>query len=1577
MTSTSFIFKNLALAGLLVGSQLALAETAPLQFNRMSETIFNGTNTVCALMSDTMDDEMPLAEINRYFAVEHLSAQSDKPQSAAVLNGQFCISGLSPGHSYRITLKKGLKSKNGSVMPEDITREIRLSDAKPEITSTSGNVLAKSLYKSNLQVKSINVSKLVAYLYRISRNDNSTSNIYQHLNEKLDTWEFYELISNHANLLGGKTYEIDEERNEVHYTNLNLTEFTDKREQGVYVLFVGDEKMEFNGKASDINDLEKNRTWMAKIIYVTDLGVTVYAGTENGISVSVHSLSDVGSIVGAKVRLIARNNTVLATSTTNSDGFASFPPKYSLNADASSVSGVEVDSGSDYMYTDLRGSTLYIEQDLSNTRPGYPEPPKGRDVFAYTDRGIYRPGETIHYMALVRDTYLNAVELPVLHLTVRRPDGMVYASYTLKNQGAGAFTHDFTAPPRGMQGNWNFELSEDQDAIYNSLDVEVQDFLPSHLHGSINTSNQNPLSTGDTANQFKVSASFNYGSPAVGTNASGSVVLAPDPHPLEQFKHYYFGPAEHEYEKFSFNHNFDNITLDSQGEGAFELKIPEATYARKLTLDVQFIDGTDSSNYLNSTYRVDSSAPLLGVRHLNASDGAGGLSVISVNARGEAVPQQVDYKLYRLHVDYQYVYKDNYWQYLRTERRILLTSGTVTADADEHAVRIPAPQEQGQYEVAVSDHKSTTTFEFYEGYCQSTQANTPDRIVLSHDKPSYKNGEPITLEFDSLYDGNSVLALGSQGIIKMSHYKIKKGHNVIRFTGDKTISKGAHVLLTTYAPLDDHPQVVRSVGLTYLTMDNEDKLLKVKLDVPARLKPAEALDVPLEVTGGDKEIYLTAALVDEGILSLTDFKSPRPEVEFFRAPQYKTNVYDMYGYLMRQVMHQDHGHGGMDSLSDLSAGSLASLSRRNLAFFSGIVKVQDGKAKLHFDLPKHQGSLRLMVVAYDQHKIGSASSTILVKDRATVLADIPYVMHLEDSIDSALRINNLELEAAKFSFKVNCEGSLKCSLPDQNVQQELEVKKSDLKPIPLKLTAAALGSGKLSYEVRNGDFVYQDELNVEIAPQVAEIFTQKAYFVEPHQELRIKPQQDYLPDALISVSKGALPYVDTALFKEELYNTDTPYTFNIISAIDGCLHADYIDKKELSHQIKPNSGKLQELIYALVGRISDNGSVATIERNYSYDPFATVQAFKVLYLARQAGFDVPSSIISSMLTRVDALSRDLSNPVICAYALEAMTLYGEVTLATLRYQFDTLKTRSPLANIGYARAFRLNGDRERMTLALQAALSGMGEFIEIKEKLSKVVNPEEQLKQIIKMQELENVSLSSIPYDLAELLDAALYCQNSEIFTKAVSLVLEQDCYQNYVSKPVMASLLRCAVNLDVGEQKFVSDKEEVVLKNDTDKNVGYTVGILGYPKQEPDTPEGSTLSVAFFLPDGTPLRAPYEFRQNEFVTAVYTLKQINILDDISYVRGMLPTGFTLEKVIYTEDQSLNHYGSLQALEHLHRADLGFVGELMANNRQGVKFALLLRPTLKGQVILPALRIFDSHDPDQSVYTKPQVLTVK
>src|SRR5690606_4804364 len=279
---------------------------------------------------------------------------------------------------------------------------------------------------------------------------------------------------------------------------------------------------------------------------------------------------------GVEIELLARNNEVLGTATTDAEGRALLSPGLMRGTAGMAPSAITAKRGEhDFVFLDLTRPGF----DLSDRGVTGRKAPGAVDVFAWTERGVYRAGETVHAAALARDASADAVENLPLTFVFERPDGVVEASVVSDGKALGGHHVPYALQPTSMRGAWTVRIHSDpKAAAIAEAKFLVEDFVPDRIEFDLSA--ETPEIALDEPAVLDVSGRYLYGAPASGLELEGEVSVTTT-REWERFPGYQFGLADEESD-LNLSSELDLEPVDQDGKARFEAYVEEAPSTTRL-----------------------------------------------------------------------------------------------------------------------------------------------------------------------------------------------------------------------------------------------------------------------------------------------------------------------------------------------------------------------------------------------------------------------------------------------------------------------------------------------------------------------------------------------------------------------------------------------------------------------------------------------------------------------------------------------------------------------------------------------------------------------------------------------------------------------------------------------------------------------------------------------------------------------------------------------------------------------------------------------------------------------------------
>jgi len=1245
-------------------------------------------------------------------------AGQDKP-ALSTDDRQICVEGLRHGESYAVTLRAGLPSTVGEDLLKDAVFNIYVRDRSPSVRLTGRAYVLPRTGQQGIPLVSVNTELLKIAIYRIGD---------RNLIDKVLSWEFMRNLYSYdleqiADESGERIWtgelEVEKDLNQEITTAFPVTEAVPELKPGIYLLAARPADKGGN------DDSERATQWFI----VSDLGLTAYSGTD-GIHAFVNSLATTAPIKDVKIRLLARNNEVLASKKTDANGAVSFEPGLARGEGGLSPALI-IASGDDgdYAFLNLQQQAF----DLTDRGVAGRDVPQGLDAFVFTERGVYRTGETAYVTALLRDAAGIAVPGVDLTVVVERPDGVEYRRVVLPDQGLGGRFLEVPIISSAPTGTWRVSVySDPKGASIGSTSFLVEDYVPERLEFSFMTDADDIAP--NVPVDFELEGKFLFGAPAANLDLEGEVEIAKAAE-RPGYPGYSFGFDESRDEE---EPGTESIPLDdlpqtgADGKATFSVtldKVPASTKPLEATVVIRMAEPGGRAIERVLTLPIVPSAPMIGVKPLFTGKSLGDndtakFDVVMVAPDGKPMAAiGLKWQLLNIETKYQWYRSGGYWSYepIKVTRRV--ADGTIDVTADSPG-KISVPVTWGRYRLEVSSPGPSgpeTAVTFDSGWYAEASADTPDLLEIALDKPEYKPGEPMTVAVTARSAGKVTLSVIGDRLITQTTADVEPGLVKLPLTVGADWGTGAYVLATLRRPLDEAEKRMpgRAIGVQWFSIDKAAHTLGVALDLPDQIRPESALTVPVKLAGltPNEEARVVVSAVDVGILNLTNYKVPDPDGYYLGQRKLSAEIRDLYGQLIDGMQGTK---GQIRTGGDSGEGELQGSPpvQPPLAFYSGIVTVgSDGTAEVSFDIPAFSGTVRVMAVAWSKEKTGHASGDVVVRDPVVVTATLPRFLLTGDKTTLRLDLDNVEGATGDYKIAVTADGPLSIEGGDRSLT--LDAKKRGAVTFPI--AAHGVGNGLIAVAVNGPEgftLARQYPLAVKPATQILARRTVKP--LEPGQSITVS--NDVFSDFLAGTGNVALSVtpsaaLDVATLIGALDRYPLGCTEQIVSRAIALL---YVNELAAGAQLAVDAEidqRIQKAIETVLARQGPEGAFGLWAPGGD-DAWLDAYVTDFLTRARARGFSVPDLQFKLALDRLRnyvSTAPDVATDggLALSYALYVLVRNGMAPVGDLRYiadvKLDALGT--PTAKAEIAAALAMLGDRVRSEKAFAAALGASPEDI--------------------------------------------------------------------------------------------------------------------------------------------------------------------------------------------------------------------------------------------------------------------------
>lgn len=1153
-----------------------------------------------------------------------------------------------------IVLKKGLKTALGSILKQDQTLGIRIGVSDPFVRFAS----TRALYLPREGTRELglfteSVSELQLSIYQVFPNA-----ILSHFNKGYDYYPEEEYYSEYEQVTGSlvfnQTFKTANLKKEGSLTLLPIPKSGLPGQKGIFVLKIADTEHRYVGAQ--------------KVVVVTDIGL-VAKSNSNEIWVQALSLQENKPIAGATIGVVGQNNQVLFQGQTDAEGQMKVS-KNKLLALGSPPAMITCEKDNDFTYLLFNQSQLETSRFPVN---GIPVSASGWQTEVFGPRNLYLPGETIDLSVLLRDRNLSAVsETPVLAKVLSPAGKMIQLlKATTSAQGKGNF--QFSIPTAFGTGTFSVDIITGDREILATHYLHIESFEPIPLDISAGAPPKFLAAAKDW--NLSLAAENMFGLPAGNRPVEAQLSWTPAsfyPKGFEEYSFYLNG--------VSTENQILTSSTQTDGQGKANLILPSSKIpANQGLLDVkariQIFDDAQIPVYKSIRSQLLTQASLIGFKVPGGRFGLRKLNkieLVSLGPEGNLVAGEAWVDIFL--TSYNRVMESapnepSGFRYVsrRVKNRILHQRVDLMKGRGIFSF---FPRNPGDYEMEIRSSESAAAFlshstYVYEGDNEGQtgeEASQEGNIEIGFQNKNWVPGENAQIRFTTPFDGRLTVCLEQDRILKSFSLEVKNKSAVLSLPIQEEMAPNVYlsaVLTREMADSKNQNPLTTAYGYASLPVRRIDRQLATQLKVPAQWTSGQRLPVEIELEPG-KENRLSLAVVDDGILQITQYRIPDPMDYFHRKQALTTQTYSMFGKIIQSRVAGRNEPGG-DGLymkmanDELDTRQLLSviLDQENAKRegFGELLEVPGSggsRFKAWIAIPAgFSGRIRVMALSYNSKKMGFAEKTLLVADPITLKTSLPDFLAPGNRFEGLASFFNTSGKATVFQPAL--EGNGKVTV-QSNWPQTIHLQPGEVKRLPYALIPKSEGQANLTLVARSG----------------AKVLSSKAKFFpvkEPTGLVRHLVSGELTPGQSISLSRP--DFLSGGELKASIeigtepWLSLTPGLQSLISYPYGCLEQTistafpllYLPDSWIEgHKGKPNTSvpndKWKKRVF-VSDAIHKIASLQQPDGGFSYwpggdqaYPYYSVYATHFLWEARQAGFSVDPDVLKQAIEFTQEVSKE-------------------------------------------------------------------------------------------------------------------------------------------------------------------------------------------------------------------------------------------------------------------------------------------------------------------------------------------------
>lgn len=1048
-----------------------------------------------------------------------------------------------------------------------------------------------------------------------------------------------------------------------------------------------EEDYEWRESQDPCNDYYFYNTKVGTNILATDLGVIAKRGSDKSVVVAVSDIVSTKAVSGAKVDLYNFQQQKIASSTTDSDGMASFQLEkyayFAIVSDGDQSTYVKLDDELSLSVSnfDVSGETLQ----------------KGLKGYIYGERGVWRPGDTVYLSFILND---NANKLPATHpikLKMNDPNGKTVYEAVQKLNVLNHYRFIIPTETEDITGNWEAVISIGGARFYKSIKIET--IKPNRL--KIKNSFNETILSANKENTNNIQVLWLHGAVAKDLKTEVQAKFSQQVTTFKGFSNYVFDDPTRSF--YTEEINIFSGKVNAQGRASIPIK-PTIQGQAPGMLKASFITkvyesggdvSTDVASTSYSPYQtyvgVKSPEPnkygMIETGRNNRFD----IVTVSETGRPRAV-KNLQVSVYRLQSRWWWdASNDNLSNYNTSNATIGYKNFYIDTDASGRGnISFLVPDEDwGNYLIRVTDptdgHATGVRvyidMPWWSAKSRSTDGESATILRFTTDKTNYAVGDKAKIFFPSSEGGRAMISIeNGTKVLKTIWAKTKKGETTVELpiTGDMAPNVYINISLLQPHASTKNDSPIRMYGIVPIEVVDKNTVLEPVISMPDVLRPEQTINVKVSEKKGKRMTY-TIAVVDEGLLDLTRFKTPNAWTSFYTREALGVRTWDIYDDVIGAYGGKVNQVFSIGGDADAGGGKAKKANRfKPVVMYFGPFELNGGTKTHKIKLPKYIGSVRTMVVAADAKTsaYGMAEKATQVKSPLMILASLPRKISPSEKVTIPVTLFATEKHIKNVTLQIKTNNSVrvvgkasqivKFTEPDEKMAYfNLEVgATTGIGKIDIIATS---GKEKSTYtveiDVTNPNPVTNTFTDIIVPPNSSKTITWKTFGVSGSNKAKMEissvPTVDFgrRLDYLIQYPHGCVEQTTSSVFPQ-LYLTEI-------------MDLDATYKQKIQKNVTAGIQRLGNFQLA-------NGGFSYWPGNADADDWGTSYAGHFLIEAEKKGYVLPINFKTKWISYQQKQAKQwryekqYGNDFAQAYRLYTLALAGSADLASMNRLRETV-----------------------------------------------------------------------------------------------------------------------------------------------------------------------------------------------------------------------------------------------------------------------------------------------------------------
>lgn len=1202
--------------------------------------------------------------------------------------------------TYKIEILKGIVSRPPSnlKLEESYSKEVQFYDKEPKIVFSNNGVFLPDSNNKKIAFKSINVKKARVVVKKIYTN-NITQFVHNSDFFKNSMRDYYLYDFNiMGDVIEESEIKIDSQKNVWVQNEIDLSGIKDLSGIFIVSLHFSEDDVDYTFPSGTAEWKKRNYFYDNGNIYrqliFSNMALIAQKYGDNIIvsSLDIRTNKPLSDII---VESISANNQVISSGISNKNGDTIL--KYKGSGDLEHLETFYITARSE----DFKNFAI-LKQNQRVNEDGFDidgiSPKNGIKAFIYTDRGVYRPGDSVNLNIIARNgeaALTHPIKLTIINpRNKKQVDGL-----NIESSSDGMYYYEFKTPKNADTGIYNAIIDIGDNVFTHKIAIES--VVPNRIKTQINVEDMINITKEQNIN-FSLQSDYLFGAPASELEYKVEANITPKIFNSKKYKDYTFDNPTNL--RYTSNKSLSG-TLNENGFSQRSIKLDSINDINK-NLEANIIAWV----YENSGRAVSARKKI----YLKKFDSFVGIKkpitnyikqnenitipVILLDENENSIPnRKLKYRIYNNSYSWWWDY-DNYNQFLRSikadKNTRLIKEGEIISKNEISHIMFQV-KERGEIllEVEDSTNKQSASILLYSSsWGEPLDVDKITQLKIKANKDSYIHNENAKVSFESVKGGRALITISNNSEI-VDRYWIDTDEiqSQVEVKIDEKYAPNLYVsvfMLQNYESLDND-RALRLYGVVPLKITNQNS--KINLEINAKDKIEPNSDLSIEISNKEnKQVTYTLAIVDEGLINLTDFKTPNPWNYFYAKTRLGIESFDTYDYIINKTsgsVNKVYAIGGDEEFEQSNKQKDDSADRfKPVVFFTPPTKSDEkGYAKLNFKIPSYFGSIRVMLIAVDKNSYGSTFKDIKLSAPVVMLPTIPRSLKINDNFSLPIEVIPIEdVKNAKITIK--SDGIIDFN---QNISDLVFSSKTPKTIFFEGKVREELGIENIDITLESGGFKMQDITQIDIKSPNPYISISTNYMLNANNELEISAPSDFVKNS----NKGKITISTNPLLSLEhriMWLMRYPYgcieqtTSSVFPQlfIDKLSNVDFIDKQTIIDNI--NAG---------IARIS---SFQTADGGFSYwqgsgnsDKWGSAYAGHFLIMAKKNGYYVSEELLKRW---EKYMINDAINGRNDVYPLYLLALNGNPQLGSMNTIYENdLKSLSITNRWLLAASYKLAG----------------------------------------------------------------------------------------------------------------------------------------------------------------------------------------------------------------------------------------------------------------------------------------------